>query len=172
MIIKEGNIKIIPYCQESLSNCGFFAWTDANGGGEKYYKKYNNLASDVSFNANGDDEVDFSKMINADTIVASLEAGKELLGLFKKRELSEVEGACGKQPGFLAGRKKKQDWAKCAADYVRAKIEASRPKPGKGLSTGAWIGIGLGSIALVGGIIFLATRKRAQQQPIVVMQAP
>lgn len=125
-------------------------------------------------NGEGDDDnggANWSDKIDADTITAGLETAQGIMALFgNKRQLTEVEGACGKQPKFLAGRAKKQQWAQCASDYVRAQIEANKPKRER-LSTGAWIGIGLGLSALVGGAIFLATRSIRSKQ-VIVMQAP
>lgn len=103
--------------------------------------------------------------VSADQIMSGIESATELAKLLgSKRELSEVETVCGKQKsGILVGKSVKQAWANCASNYMQSKLNADK---GKGLSTGAIIGIALGSVTLIGGIIFFATRKKVQPQTI------
>lgn len=50
-------------------------------------------------------------------------------------------------------------------------INSGIPKPPKkGLSAGAWAGIALGTVALLGGIYLIATSGKSKQQPL--MQVP
>jgi hypothetical protein len=104
--------------------------------------------------------------VSADQIMSGIESATELAKILgSKRELSEVEGVCGKQKsGILVGKSVKQAWANCASNYMQAKLNADK---GRGLSTGTWIGITLGSATLVGVIIFFATRKKVQPQAIM-----
>lgn len=124
-------------------------------------------------NQEGDDKSgggSWSDKIDADTITSALETGKELISLFGKREFSEVETVCGKQPKpLIGGKAKKQAWAKCASDYMQSKLNKRDEK--KGLSTGAWIGISAGAVVVVGAVVFLLTRKGGvKQQPQVIVQ--
>ncbi len=106
--------------------------------------------------------------ISESTIEAALGTATGVLQLFgNKRQLSEVEGVCGKQPRpILFGKGKKARWAKCASDYMASKARPTIIR--KGLGTGAWIGIGIGSAALLGMIIYIATQKKAVDVPAPV----
>jgi hypothetical protein len=109
--------------------------------------------------------------ISADQVMSGIESATELAKLFgTKRALSEVESVCGKQR-LLASKSKKQAWANCASAYMQSKLDASKSNDKKGLSTGAWIGIGLGAVVVIGGGIFLATKNKTQPQ-VIMMQAP
>jgi hypothetical protein len=107
--------------------------------------------------------------ISTEQIMSGIESATELAKLFgTKRELSEVEGFCGKQPkGILRSKAVKQAWAKCASDYAQSKIDANKPQRQKQLSTGTWIVIGVSSVVLVGGIMFAIKMKPKQ---VVMMQ--
>jgi len=109
--------------------------------------------------------------ISPDQIMSGLESAAGLAKLFgTKRELSEVEGVCGKQPkGILRSKATKQAWANCASAYMQSKLDEANKS--KGLSARTWIGIGLGVAAIAGGAIFFATRKKGQQKT-VMMQSP
>lgn len=169
------NHKCSGRCGSKYCNCA---------GDEKHYNNFNwgNI-----FGGGGDDaslaDDQIGKMpdeikggsggkskVSADQIMSGIESVTELAKLFgTKRELSEVEGVCGKQRA-LASKAKKQAWANCASAYMQSKLNTDK-QSGQGLGTGAIVGIALGSVALLGGIIFIATRKKGQQQ-VIVMQAP
>ncbi len=110
--------------------------------------------------------------IDADTITAGLETANGILQLFGgQKQLSEVESVCGKQPkGVLKSKATKQAWANCASAYMQSKLNQKNSAP-QGLSTMAWIGIGLGSAVVIGGIIFAVTRNKKGQQVVVVPSA-
>lgn len=172
-------IKIIPYCEEPKSNCDFFAWSNANGG-NKISESGFFAASDVSL---ADDQI--GRMpdeiggaigtgggISQGTLQSGLQAATALLGLFgNKAPLSQVENACGKQPHpLIGGAAKKAAWQKCADNFSATQLAlAQKNSQSKGLSTGAWIGIAFGSVALIGFGVYFATRKPKQ---VVMMQAP
>ena len=139
-------------------------WIESIFGG----KEAENLADDHI--GQMPDEVKGSgKKVSADNILSALETGAALIGVLgSKRELSEVEGTCGKQPKpLIGGKAKKQAWANCASAYMQSKLNANKKE---GLSTNAIIGITTGSAILLGGILFLALRKRKPK--VVMMQAP
>jgi len=71
--------------------------------------------------------------ISADDILKVGDSAVELAKLLgTKRQLTEVEGVCGKQPRpLLFGKAKKERWAKCASDYVATKMKPIAPPPSR-----------------------------------------
>lgn len=140
-------------------------------GGSSEFSGYNTVGGDASMGSGGSDSgggSNWSDKIDADTINAALETTSSLVSLFGKKEFSEVETSCGKQPKFLASKTRKQQWAQCASDYMKAKLEASKPKREKGLTTGEWIGIGIGSAALLATIVAVVISSK--KKGAVIMQ--
>ena len=83
--------------------------------------------------------------------------------ILQKRPLSEVESVCGKQPNFLASKSKKEAWQNCAINYSKSKVQPIQKQgenePTK-MSTTTKVLLGVGGAALLGTIIYLATRKK------------
>ena len=95
-----------------------------------------------------------------------------------RREISEVEGICGKQPNvLLASATVKDAWAQCANNYALSKIPPGAGGAGAKRDGEIWgmpaavvyVGGTVVGGLLLWGIIALATRK---PQQIVVQQVP
>jgi len=101
-----------------------------------------------------------------DTIKSLIPVASQLL---QKRPLSEVESVCGKQPSFLASKSKKAAWQKCANNYAKnmaqkqTQITTQQTKDGDGdkMSMTTKIALGVGGVAVLGAIIYFATRKKS-----------
>jgi len=101
-----------------------------------------------------------------DTIKSLIPVASQLL---QKRPLSEVEGVCGKRPSFLASKSKKAAWQKCANTYAK-NMAQKQTQPimqqtkdddgGKKMSMTTKIALGVGGVAILGAVIYFATRNK------------
>lgn len=159
-------------CLRVKSNKEFSGFLGGIFGGDK--EENENLADD-NIGQMPDEVVGGGKgKISSDKILSGLESATELVGLLGgQRQLSEVEGACGKQPkGILRSKAVKQAWANCASAYMEAKLAEANKASSKGMSAGAWAGIALGSALLIGGGIYLATKQKGKKQVIMTQLSP
>jgi hypothetical protein len=120
-----------------------------------YIDKQKKSPNDYYLNNDGDAEKDYAKQ--------GIAAAQNLLtGLINKpkREYTDAEQKCGKKPVF--GKKKKAAWNKCVETANKpAKTSgggANQNAPEQKSKTLLYVGIGVGVLALVGVVIYIARK--------------
>lgn len=108
--------------------------------------------------------------ISADTINAALGTATGVLQLLgNKKQLSEVETVCGKQPKpLIGGAAKKAAWATCASNYMQSKLNANKPKAGISGTTWAIIGVGSAAFLVIGFLVIKNLKPKQVVQTIPI----
>jgi hypothetical protein len=120
-----------------------------------YIDKQRKSPNDYYLNAD-DAEKDYAKQ--------GIAAAQGLItGLINKpkREYTDAEQKCGKKPIF--GKKKKAAWDKCVENTNKSAKSsggsANKNAPEQKSKTLLYVGIGVGVLALVGVVIYIANKK-------------